>query len=383
MRGTTGQVMRVLRRSTALALALSALWVALRAAGLSTPAQALHALSQDTDFALSLLRTQLPGAQTQDELTFWQRLALAQSPLLHAMDHQSEASLPTTEPQPSAPPDTGDEDLSEPVLPDQTSDSTNIIAKTMTPSPTQDYLRSGDIYIANRAQKQADVTALAAAPIHISVSTGPQILILHSHGSEAYTPSGADIYTESDPYRTTNCNYNVVRVGEEMAQVFRAQGFQVIHDTTLYDYPSYNEAYDRSLAAVQRWLTQYPSIQVVLDVHRDALAAEDGTIYKVVSSEGGEQAAQVMLVVGTDGSKKHPLWKENLSFAMRLQQQMLDDYDALARPMVLRTSRFNQHLCVGSVLVEVGTHGNTLSEALLGARLFAQSAAKTLTALQE
>ena len=117
-------------------------------------------------------------------------------------------------------------------------------------------------------------------------------------------------------------------------------------------------------------------------MHRDALAAEDGTIYKAVSPEDDGQAAQVMLVVGTDGTGKHPLWQENLTFAMRIQQQLLDDHETLARPMVLRASRFNQHLSVGSVLVEVGTHGNTLQEALLGARLFAQSAAKVLEGLK-
>ena len=174
----------------------------------------------------------------------------------------------------------------------------------------------------------------------------------------------------------------MVRVGEEIARIFREHGLEVIHDTTLYDYPSYNEAYDRSLAAARQWLNQYPSIQVVLDVHRDALAAEDGTIYKAVSPEPEGQAAQVMLVVGTDGTKKHPLWKENLTFAMRIQQQLLNDHDTLARPMVLRASRYNQHLSVGAVLVEVGTHGNTLQEALLGARLFGESATKVLTSLQ-
>lgn len=380
MKGTTGQVLRVLRRSAALSLAATALWMTARAASLSIPGQALHTLSQDTGFSLSLLRAQLPNHETKFR---WQQLVLAQSPLLSCARRQSGDPPPSEQPQqPPTLPDARDEDLSEPTLPDQPPEHTNIIPKTMVPSPTQDYLRTGDIYIANRAQKQADVTALASAPIHISLSDGPQILILHSHGSEAYTPAGTDQYEESDPYRTTNCNYNMVRVGEEIAQVLRTQGFQVVHDTTLYDYPSYNEAYDRSLVAAQRWLTQYPSIQVVLDVHRDALTGEDETIYKTLSPQGREQAAQVMLVVGTDGSKKHPLWKENLTFAMRIQQQLLDDHDTLARPMVLRSSRYNQHLSVGSILVEVGSHGNTLQEALLGARLFGESAATVLQALK-
>lgn len=373
--------MRVLRRSTSLALAAVALWVTARTADLPGAGQALRALSQDTAFAVSLLHAQLPQAPSQDASPGWQRLVLSQSPLLRA----AEATLlsaedPLADPEPSLP---QDEDLVEPPIPDRAAEDTNVVPRTMVPSPSQTYLQAGDIYIANRAQKQADAAALACAPVHITLSDGPQILILHSHASEAYTPSQTDVYQESDPYRTIDCNYNVVRVGEEMARVFRSHGFQVIHDTTLYDYPSYNEAYDRSLAAAQRWLTQYPSIQVVLDVHRDALEGEDGTIYKAVSPENGEQAAQVMLVVGTDGTGSHPLWQENLTFAMRLQQQMLDDHDTLARPMVLRASRFNQHLSVGSVLVEVGTHGNTLQEALLGAELFAESASRVLADLKK
>ena len=382
MRRPSGQVIRVLRRSTALALAVCALWVTVRTADLSSAGQALRALSQDAGLAISLLRLQLPAAQSEDGLQGWQQLVLAQSPLLYSARDQSAAFL-SLEPEQPAPvtPDEPEEDQSEPTIPDQSPEDTSVIAQTLGPSAAQDYLRAGDIYIANRAQKQVDAAVLASVPVNITLSQGPQILILHSHGSEAYTPSGTDVYVESDPYRTTNCNYNVVRVGETMAQVFRDRGFQVIHDTTLYDYPSYNEAYDRSLAAVQRWLAQYSSIQVVLDVHRDALASEDGTIYKAVSAEPSGQAAQVMLVVGTDGSKKHPLWKENLTFAMRIQQQLLNDHSTLARPMVLRASRYNQHLSVGSVLVEVGTHGNTLQEALLGARLFAQSAAGVLEGL--
>lgn len=378
------QAVRIFRRSTALALTLVAGWVTLRTAALTDSGQALQILSHDARLAVSLLSAQLPAAnQTSGStptLTGWQRLVLAQSPLLHTA-HESAQLF--QEPPVSSPPEQKDEDDSETPIAHQPADDGSVVARTFVPSAAQTYLQAGQIYVADRAQKQVDVASLASAAVNINLSDGPQVLIVHTHGSEAYTPDSTDTYVPSDPYRTTDCNYNMVRVGEEMAQVFRAGGLEVIHDTTLYDYPSYNEAYDRSLAAVERWLKQYPSIQIVLDVHRDALAAEDGTIYKAVSREDGMQAAQVMLVVGTDGGGKfHPLWEENLAFAIRLQQQMLDDYDTLARPMVLRSSRFNQHLSVGSVLVEVGTHGNSLEEALLGARLFAQSAAKVLVELR-
>ena len=371
---TTGQAARTLRRGSALALAFVAGWVTIRSAGFSRPAQVLGQLAQNPSFSLSVLQLQLPAART-DTLPLPLRLVLGQSPLLLS------AQTPSfTEEVESAPPEQPGEDTAE--LPISAEQSSPVVAKTMGPSSGVNYLRAGGLYVANRAQKQTDVADLAQNKLNLTLSTGPQILILHSHGSEAYTPQGeTDTYTPSDPYRTTDSGYNVVRVGEEMARVFREAGFSVVHDTNLYDYPSYNGAYDRSLDATQRWLTQFPSLKIILDVHRDALGDEE-TIYKVISEEKQGEAAQVMMVVGTDNGGFHPLWEENLSFALHIQQQLLDDYDTLARPIVLRSSRFNQQLSVGSVLVEVGTHGNSLEEALLGARLFAQSAAKVLAPLR-
>ena len=379
--------MRLLRRSLALALVVTTVWLVGLTADLSGLSRSLEGLAQDAGFAVALLQAELPQSQQEENsLGGWQRLVLAQSPLLAHRQEAVAAYLqgqesPPEEDIPPAP--IQDEDSEEPLIPDSQDPDSNVVAQTMVPSSGQSYLHAGDVYIVNRAGKEADVAALASAPVNITLSDGPQILIIHTHGSEAYTQSGSDVYEESDPYRTTDCNYNMVRVGEEMVQVFQSRGFSVIHDTNLYDYPAYNGAYDRSMEAVEYWLNQYPSIQFILDVHRDALAAEDGTIYKVVSQEGGDQVAQVMLVVGSDGGGSyHPLWQENLTLAMRLQQQMLDDYTTLARPIVLRSSRFNQQLSVGSLLVEIGTHGNTLQEALAGARLFAESASKVLEGLK-
>ena len=377
MSKTTGQAARTLRRGGALAMALVAGWITVRSAGIARPLQALGQLAQNASFALSVLHLQLP-APREESLPLSQRLVLGQSPFLLAAQTPSAA---TSQKQDPSLPEQPGEDAAEPPITTGETD-TSVVAKTMGPSSSVSYLRSGDLYVANRAKKQADAAALAKRELDLSLSQGPQILILHSHGSEAYTPQGEqDAYTPSDPFRTTDCAHNVVRVGEEMARVFREAGFSVVHDTNLYDYPAYNGAYDRSLEAAQRWLTQFPSLKIILDVHRDALEDED-TIYKVISKEKQGTAAQVMLVVGTDNGGFHPLWEENLSFALHLQQQLLDDHDRLARPIVLRSSRFNQQLSVGSVLVEVGTHGNSLDEALLGARLFAQSAVEVLAPLR-
>ena len=91
------------------------------------------------------------------------------------------------------------------------------------------------------------------------------------------------------------------------------------------------------------WLAKYPTIRVVLDVHRDALVGTDGAIYKLISQENEKKVAQVMLVVGTDsGGASHPGWADNLALAVRLQKELISDYVSLARPIALRSSSYNR-----------------------------------------
>ena len=204
---------------------------------------------------------------------------------------------------------------------------------------------------------------------------GPQILILHTHTTEAYTKGKKDTYKETDTARTTDNDYNMVRVGEEMKDVFEEMGLSVVHDKTKYDYPSYNGSYSRALTGIQKMLKKYPTIQVVLDVHRDAIIGSDGTSYAKKTEIDGEEVAQVMLVVGTnDMGLTHPNWKDHLTLAVQIQKNMLAIDSELPRPIDLRRQRFNEHATPGSLLVEVGTSGNTLKQALAGARLFAQAA---------
>lgn len=211
---------------------------------------------------------------------------------------------------------------------------------------------------------------------------GPQILIMHTHTTESYTMAGEDVYTETDTSRTDDPNYNMIRIGAEIKSVLEEMGFSVLHDTTLYDYPSYTDSYTRSLAGIKAWLEQYPSISVVLDVHRDALISKDGTVYKAVTQLDGESVAQIMLVCGTnDGGLDHPGWQDNLTIAAQIQMRLTGLEPTLARPINLRSQRFNQHLTPCSLLVEVGTSGNTLQEALRGARYFARCAGEVYSSL--
>ena len=242
---------------------------------------------------------------------------------------------------------------------------------------------TGDgLYLYNRTDLSVDLATLAAAPVELSLDAqGPQILIVHTHATEAYTQDGTDIYTPSDNARTLDEHYNMLRVGDEMERVFTEMGLGVIHDRTLYDYPQYNGAYSRSGAGIQAYREQYPSIQIVLDVHRDALVGEDGTVYKAATTIDGTKVAQVMLVLGSSTQGEHPNWQKNLTLASKIQKSMDTLYPTLARPMTMRTSVYNQNLTTGSLLVEVGCHGNTLQEALGGARLFARAAGQVLLGL--
>lgn len=200
----------------------------------------------------------------------------------------------------------------------------------------------------------------------------PSVLIFHSHGSESYTRT--EEYTETSAYRTLDVQYNVVSVGTHLAQLLEAGGIQVIHDPVLHDQPSYNSAYQHARDATREYLAQYPSVRLVLDIHRDAM--EDSTGQQVASTVNiaGQSAAQLMLVVGTDaGGLTHPNWEENMALAVKLHAQLEKNCPGICRPISFRTQRFNQDLSPGALIVEVGTAGNTRQEALLAVEVLAQS----------
>ena len=183
--------------------------------------------------------------------------------------------------------------------------------------------------------------------------------------------------------RTLDQNFSVIRVGNELTEIFRSYGLNVIHDTGVYDYPSYTGSYNRSGAKVEEYLAQYPTIKIVIDLHRDALGSSD-VLYKVVADEEGVCASQVMLFVGTDASGlEHPNWRQNLSLAVYIQNAVSSKYPSLMRPVQLVKYRYNQHLTPGSMIIEVGSNGNTLQEALAAIRLFGHSAGPALAELVE
>lgn len=243
---------------------------------------------------------------------------------------------------------------------------------------------SGGLSIKNTSGYDIDIDSVLSAGCPIRLETGkPQILIIHTHSSEAYSPAGLDKYDDLGTNRTLDQDLNVIRIGKELAKIFEDCGLNVIHDTQVFDYPSYTGSYNRSCEAVEKYLADYPSIKIVIDLHRDALCSDTVT-YKTTATEQGVCASQVMLFVGSDASGlEHPNWRQNLSLALYLQNAVCQSYPSLMRPITLTKYRYNQHLSPGSMIIEVGSNGNTLQEALAAIRLFGNAAGPAIAALVE
>ena len=386
------QTVRKLQRGAA-ALVVSGvvLWLVAVTASSPTAREAMTALGREGGLALALLESQL--GRWEDPLPAQTALAISQSPLLLAgreqvlalrrqaeTDDGPDQTEPLPEPETPEDPALPEEPPAPPADPTAPFADNGVPARTLVPSSEAGYTVAGNVYINNRSDRTfgADIFdgTFSAA---LSKDEGPQVLILHTHGSEAYTmPPGLE-YEPTSECRTTDCTCNVVRVGDELAGVLEAAGLTVVHDTTLHDYPEYSGAYDRSLTAAKAYLEQYPSIQFILDVHRDAISDGNGGMYKVVSDVAGQNAAQLSFVVGTDGGGlEHPLWQENLKLAAAITQCLAEDYPTLMRPITVRNSRYNQHLTTGTLLVEVGAAGNSLDEALLSARLLGNALAEVI-----
>lgn len=220
-----------------------------------------------------------------------------------------------------------------------------------------------------------DLEALITSQLRWDLDDGaPAVLILHSHGSEAFKKLPGQDYRELANTRTRDTNYNMVAVGDLLTQRLEAAGIRVIHDRTMHDDPSYNNAYQNSRAAVQAYLAQYPSIQLVLDLHRDSATNADGSQYATGVTVDGETIAQLMLVMGTDGSGfSHPRWEENLSVALKVLAVLEQQVPGITRTTTLRASHYNQDLHPAMLLVEVGSSGNTLAQAKAAVEILADA----------
>lgn len=246
-----------------------------------------------------------------------------------------------------------------------------IIEEDMSVSDTTGYLSFGAGVIKNStslSDEEAQQYLEAENPVQID-SDGPQVLIMHTHATESFEPYDTDTYDTRHTWRTTDNTQNIVAAGEVMAEAIRSYGIEVLHDETQHDYPSYNGSYERSAVTVQDYLEKYPSIKVVLDVHRDAVQ-RDTTLVKPVTEIDGRKAAQLMIIAGCDdGTMDMPNWSKNFRFAAGMQDAIESRYPSLTRPVFFCYRKYNQDLTTGSLLIEIGSHGNTLEEVLYTAQL--------------
>ena len=354
-----------------LALSAATLWGVSVTAPARNARDALRSLKDET-LGVMLLRYER-GDGGEDFLSMRTSLALHATPLLREGEENiAQAwSAELEQPPDDSGGETGDAQDSEGTVltqeetPDELAVTENgVPARTLEASDPSGYTVLGNVYINNGSDAALDASMLSGDYAAKLGTEGPQVLIIHTHGTESYTMPPGQEYDVSDTFRTLDTNCNMIRIGDEMAQVLTDAGISVVHD--------------RSLASIESYLQKYPSISFVLDVHRDAVQDANGNQFKLLCGED-KSAAQLEFVIGSNGGGlSHDLWRENLKLACAVQETLYKDYPTLMRPITVRNSRYNQHATTGSLLVEVGTAGNSLEEAINAARLFASGFAKTI-----
>ncbi len=229
------------------------------------------------------------------------------------------------------------------------------------------------VYMKNSTGVSVDIKKLLEADLGYKISTKSsevQVLIVHTHATESFMDTDSNYYTSNFNSRSRDNSKNMVKIGDIVAEQLNKAGIKTLHSKTLHDYPEYTGSYSRAKETINWYLKKYPSIKIILDLHRDSISSGSDKI-KPVTEIGGKKAAQVMLVMGsgTNGVTGHSKWQENLKLAFKLQQKLETNYPTLARPLMLASKLYNQNLTTGSLLIEFGTDANTLTEASYSAEL--------------
>ena len=241
----------------------------------------------------------------------------------------------------------------------------------------------GNILVRNNTdtQQKLDLNKfLTAKPdINITDKSQPTVLLFHTHTTESYEMLDRGWYAQDYVTRSNSSDRNMVRVGIEIKEQLEAAGYTVIHDTEIHDV-KYTGAYDHSRKSVEKYLKEYPSIQIVLDIHRDAIEENNGTRIKPTATVLGKKAAQMMIITGCEEGNvtSFPNWKQNLTFALNLQSVCEEMYPGLMRPVYFCQRKYNMDLSPNNLLVEMGSCANTLEEAAYSGRLLGTALVKML-----
>ena len=245
----------------------------------------------------------------------------------------------------------------------------------------------GNILVRNNTttQQSLDLEKVLQDKPDITVAdkAKPAVLIFHTHTTESYEMLDREWYAQDYITRSNSPDINMVRVGKEIKQQLEAAGYTVIHDTQIHD-EKYTGAYAHSRKSVEEYLKKHPEIQIILDVHRDAIEQDDGTRIKPTANILGKDAAQIMIISGCEEGKvtDFPNWKKNLTFALELQSVCEEMYPGLMRPVYFCQRKYNMDLSPNNLLVEMGSSANTLEEAAYSGRLLGNALVKLLDSTQ-
>lgn len=252
-------------------------------------------------------------------------------------------------------------------------------------SPYNAPLNYNKVYLKNSTGIDIDISSELNKKINVDIkkTIEPEVLIFSTHTTESYMLEDRNYYTDKDATGTTDSSKNVVQIGSIIKQNLEQNGFSVIQNSTIHDHPQFSGCYDRSAETVKSYLKKYPSIKIVIDLHRDSVNYDDGTKVKPTVEIDGKKAAQVMLVAGCEAGavEGFPNWRENLRLSMKLHQTIEDMYPGLARAITFTARKYNLHLTTGSLLIEIGTEANTLKEAEYSAKLVSDALIKLLNTL--
>lgn len=209
----------------------------------------------------------------------------------------------------------------------------------------------------------------------------PQVLIYHTHTSESFLPYGTG-YDADYPIRSDDCSRNITAVGDALCEALALQGISSVHDCTVYDHPMFTGAYYRSAETMLELLEEYPSIKIAIDIHRDGILNGDGSVTAPIAEIGDRTAAQFMIITGCDSPETDfPNYMQNFKLACLLQNCAETAYPGLARPVLFDYRNYNQSLFDGALLIEVGSQGNSLEEALYTGELLGAVVADVIETL--
>lgn len=248
---------------------------------------------------------------------------------------------------------------------------TEVLESNVSPRYSQEYY---GVKIRNETDYKLTNEVLDPSKLEINKDN---IIIYQTHSCESYTASEKYQYKQTGNFRTTDKNFSVIRVGRELTEQLKSYGYNIIHDENYHDYPSYTGSYTSSLNTVTKLLEENKNTDIVIDVHRDAVGNNK---YAPTVKIGDEYAAQIMFVVGGNGSSiPHPKWQQNLKFAIKVQQKANEMYPGLFKPIILRESGYNQQVSKAASLIEVGATGNTLDQCLISMKYLAKVLDKVLS----